>query len=173
MLTLPSVNRKRITKELEKELKNGNIYKLRQIDENNLVQLLMTIKSPDDLLYLGMRIEILLHIPIEYPFNPPKVTILTKIRHLKISPTTGAVNIKIIHDSTWSPALTLHNIATLLCDDIFKYPTIDSIECASHCCRFDGDLIDVAKRSIPEYCDIVKCRSRDVISGKIKNRPLL
>jgi len=76
------------------------------------------IKGPQGTPYEGGVFEIDIHIPKQYPFEPPKMRFNTKIWHPNISSQTGAICLDILKDQ-WSPALTIKtallSLQALLC----------------------------------------------------------
>lgn len=76
------------------------------VTEGQLRHLKGSIQGPSGSPYEGGVFEIDIHIPIEYPFEPPKMKFLTKVWHPNISSQTGAICLDILKDQ-WSPALTI------------------------------------------------------------------
>ena len=67
------------------------------------------ITGPSDTPYAGGTFFLNIHLPKEYPFRPPKVTLQTRIYHCNIDQ-HGGISLDILSDQ-WSPALS---IATIL-----------------------------------------------------------
>ena len=67
------------------------------------------ITGPSDTPYAGGTFFLNIHLPKEYPFLPPKVTLQTRIYHCNINQ-NGAISLDILSDN-WTPALS---IATIL-----------------------------------------------------------
>jgi ubiquitin-protein ligase len=61
------------------------------VTEGQLRHLKGSIQGPSGSPYEGGVFEIDIHIPIEYPFEPPKMKFLTKVWHPNISSQTGAI----------------------------------------------------------------------------------
>ena len=172
MLEFPQNRFKRIRKELSNARESGNEYNLRQIDENEMLRLRMTIKSPEDSVYLGLKIEFHVDLPIEYPFKSPKVRLLTPIRHMLISPKTGVFCISILEVYNWSPAFTITQIAIHAEQELLQTPIHDHVENASYCINADTELIEVARKSLDEYSAIVIKHSLSIINKEVPMRSI-
>merc|ERR1719376_437417 len=64
------------------------------------------IKGPDKTCYAGGTFAVVITIPSEYPFEPPKMKFDTKVWHPNVSSQTGAICLDILK-TEWSPALTI------------------------------------------------------------------
>lgn len=71
------------------------------------------IIGPTGTPYAGGVFKLEIHFPTDYPFKPPKLTMLTKIYHPNISP-SGAICLDILKNN-WSPALTISKVLLSLC----------------------------------------------------------
>ena len=67
------------------------------------------ITGPSDTPYEGGTFFVNIHLPENYPYCPPKVTLQTRIYHCNINQ-NGGISLDILQDQ-WSPALS---IATIL-----------------------------------------------------------
>ena len=67
------------------------------------------ITGPPDTPYEGGTFFVNIHLPENYPYCPPKVTLQTRIYHCNIDQ-NGGISLDILQDQ-WSPALS---IATIL-----------------------------------------------------------
>jgi len=74
--------------------------------EGNLTHWNGRVKGPEGTPYAGGLFEIDIEIPVDYPYNPPKMKFLTKIWHPNISSQTGAICLDVL-GKEWSPALTV------------------------------------------------------------------
>ena len=171
MLEFAAKYHKRIRLEMRRSNEAGNEYNLRQIDDNDMMQLLMTIKSPEDSLYLGLKIECLVNVPSEYPFKAPKFRFLTPIKHMLVSPTTGSPCISILDRDVWSPATTLVMIAKHVEEHLFQTPTRDQVDQAS-CYTIDPELLDMARGSLDQYSAVVKHHSQAIINKNVAVRSI-
>ena len=75
------------------------------ISNDNLFHFQGTIIGPDDSPYEGGIFFLNIHIPTDYPFQPPKISFITKIYHPNIYP-DGSISLDILMDQ-WSPGLTI------------------------------------------------------------------
>lgn len=64
------------------------------------------IKGPLDTPYEGGVFFLDINIPPDYPYNPPKISFVTKIWHPNVSSQTGAICLDILKHE-WSPALSI------------------------------------------------------------------
>ena len=108
----------RIMKEIKEIRKDTNAGITIDQDTSNPKHLTGTIKGPTDTCYEGGLFIVDINIPIDYPFNPPKMKFLTKLWHPNVSSQTGAICLDILKDQ-WSPALTIKtamlSLQALLC----------------------------------------------------------
>jgi ubiquitin-conjugating enzyme E2 D/E len=68
-----------------------------------------TINGPPDTVFAGGVFHLSLLYPPNYPFQPPKVTFVTKIYHPNIDSGTGFVGLSILKEE-WCPVLTVSKI---------------------------------------------------------------
>ena len=162
---------KRIRKEFRDAKEAGNEYNLRQIDDNDLLNLRMTIPSPDDSIYLGLKIECLVKVHMDYPFKPPTIKILTPIKHLLISPRTGVFSCDILDGGMWSPAIVITKIATILEENLLHEQLKDHVE-HMLCYGTDNELMKVARQSLDEYLALIRYHSQSIINKEVPIRSL-
>lgn len=67
-----------------------------------------TIEGPSDTPYSGGVFHVDIKIPTDYPFQPPRVTFVTKIYHMNING-SGGICLDILKDQ-WSPALSISKV---------------------------------------------------------------
>jgi ubiquitin-conjugating enzyme (huntingtin interacting protein 2) len=73
---------------------------------DSLEHLKGTLKGPKDSPYENGVFTVDIHIPLEYPFKPPKMKFDTRVWHPNVSSQTGAICLDIL-GKEWSPALTI------------------------------------------------------------------
>lgn len=87
------------------------------------------IMGPEDSPYQGGVFFLSIHFPKNYPFQPPKVSFITRIFHPNINK-NGSICLDILN-SAWSPALTISkvllSICSLLCDPNPDDPLVPEI----------------------------------------------
>ncbi len=71
------------------------------------------ILGPSASPFQGGIFHLEIHFPSDYPFKPPKCTMLTKIYHPNIS-SSGAICLDILKNQ-WSPALTISKVLLSIC----------------------------------------------------------
>lgn len=109
---------KRIKKEIQYlDRDSSDLYTAKPI-KGDKFHWTATITGPPDSPYEEGTFSLIIHIPTDYPFKPPKVIFTTKIYHPNINK-DGEVCLDILN-SQWSPALTISkillSIVSLLCD---------------------------------------------------------
>jgi len=95
------------------------------------------ITGPDNTPYAGGHFTVDIHIPANYPFEPPKMKFDTKIWHPNISSQTGAICLDILKNE-WSPALTLRT-AMLSLQALLSTPNPDDPQDAQVAGQFKRD----------------------------------
>ena len=90
--------------------KNGNI--------NNLKS---TLVGPKNSPYEGGIFVLDLIIPQDYPFSPPKITMITNIYHPNIA-SSGKIQLDVLNNS-WSPEMTIPK-AILFVQDLLLKPIV-------------------------------------------------
>ena len=83
----------RLTKDLTEVGKDDTTsgVKAVPVSPGNLRHLRGTIQGPLGTCYEGGVFEVYIHIPNQYPFEPPKMKFITKVWHPNVSSQTGAI----------------------------------------------------------------------------------
>lgn len=93
-------------KEIIKE--SSDVFKIINIDENNLNEWNIILFGPKDTVYENGKFHININFPNDYPYNPPLVLFKTRIYHPNINE-NGNICIDILKEE-WSPILTINKI---------------------------------------------------------------
>lgn len=103
-----SANRnKRLGKEIQDVQQDTHSNIVLTLDNPaDMTRLKGTFTGPSETPYEGGTYIVDIHIPAEYPFQPPKMKFDTKIWHPNISSVTGAICLDTL-STAWSPILTL------------------------------------------------------------------
>jgi len=89
--------------------------------DDDIMKWNVTMEGPSDTPYVGGVFFLEIHIPMDYPFKPPKMRFTTKIYHHNIRMDGGYFSLDILSDE-WSPALTISRVL-LSVVDMLKYPS--------------------------------------------------
>lgn len=84
-----------------------------EVEDDDMRQVTAFISGPPDSPFAGGTFRLLIEIPNTYPFDPPRVTFLTKIWHPNISARDGYVCLDTLGHQ-WSPAFTLKTLLLTL-----------------------------------------------------------
>jgi len=97
---------KRIGKELgEIEASPMTGIRVSLVDDGNLHNLNVVLDGPAKSPYAGGKFILLLVLPIEYPFKPPKLNFKTKIFHPNVTnDANGSMCLGILKGDTWKPS---------------------------------------------------------------------
>lgn len=98
---------KRLEKELSdiKQLAADSSISAEAVD-GDLTRWKGTLNGPEGTPYTGGVYHLIIEIPADYPYSPPKIKFDTKIWHPNISSQTGAICLDVL-GKEWSPALTI------------------------------------------------------------------
>ena len=111
---MPRTAEMRIRRELEDLLSRETTFVTAgPVDDENLFQWTATVAGPQDSPYAGGLFELVMVVPDDYPFRPPKVAFQTRIYHPNISP-DGGICLDLLRDA-WSPALTVSKLLLSIC----------------------------------------------------------
>lgn len=102
-------NRRRIAKELQ-DLERDPLpnFSASPAGDGDFRHWVGSMMGPEDSPYQGGRFGLNIQFPEDYPFNPPKLTFLTKIYHPNIN-AQGAICLSILKEE-WSSALTMSRV---------------------------------------------------------------
>ncbi|MBA0744379.1 hypothetical protein Gogos_007006 [Gossypium gossypioides] len=115
----------RISKELKQIQENPPEFFSLAPENQGMFTWQATMMGPRDSPYEGGTFELIIDIPGDYPFKPPKVAFRTKIYHPNIDSNGGSIGIDILKDKNWTPA---HNITEVLLSIYLTlgYPQLNS-----------------------------------------------
>jgi ubiquitin-protein ligase len=103
------IQKKRLSKELAQMIKDPPDLCSAGLKDSNLQNWIANIVGPSNTPYEGGLFKLDILITDEYPFQPPKMTFITKVYHCNIS-RNGSICLDILKDK-WAPSLS---IATVL-----------------------------------------------------------
>jgi len=79
--------------------------KVSLVDDSNIHNWKIIMDGPADSPYAGGKFELLLVLPHEYPFKPPKISFKTRIYHPNVTfDEHGAMCIGILKPEAWKPS---------------------------------------------------------------------
>jgi ubiquitin-protein ligase len=88
----------------------------------NVTKFKVFMRGLKDTPYMGAIYEMMVNIPQNFPFEPPKISFVTKVYHPNIS-NDGAICLDILKDA-WSPALSIEKVI-LSISSLFQEPNPD------------------------------------------------
>ncbi|EPE36696.1 UBC-like protein [Glarea lozoyensis ATCC 20868] len=107
-------SQKRITKELAEVLGNppeGIAVNL--VDEGNVHNWNIVMDGPEGSPYEGGKFKLLLVLPTDYPFKPPKISFKTRIWHPNVTfDEHGSMCIGILKPEAWKPSSKIMSVLT-------------------------------------------------------------
>jgi len=129
---------KRLEKELQdiRALSTGSSVTADSV-EGDLTHWKGHLIGPEGTSYSGGHFDIDIEIPVDYPYNPPKMKFDTKIWHPNISSQTGAICLDVL-GKEWSPALTIRT-ALLSIQALLSSPEPDDPQDAEVAEMFKND----------------------------------
>ena len=120
---------RRIKGELTKITKNLPSNCTAYLSGEDIYNWQATITGPSDTPYAGGVFYLNIHIPIDYPFKPPKINFENKIYHCNIN-SEGGISLDILQDQ-WSPSFIMSSllvsITSLLSDPNPDNPIVPEI----------------------------------------------
>lgn len=138
----------RVMRELVDNHARNNPFEIKLVD-NCWSEVQATLKPPASNIYGCKEYLVVMTVPIDYPFKPPKLRFVTKIFHMNVS-SHGYVSIPELRDQ-WSPALSLMKIAERVLHMVcFPDP--------SH--PMNPDLADLYVKRPDEYEQVVRQRNQ-------------
>lgn len=79
-----------------------------KIKDNDITTWLATITGPDGSPYKGIKYNLTINFPTEFPFKPPNIVFKDRVFHPNIS-LDGVICLDILKDQ-WSPALSIYKV---------------------------------------------------------------
>ncbi|POS83046.1 hypothetical protein EPUL_004368 [Erysiphe pulchra] len=103
---------KRIAKELAEISSNSPAgMQVSLVDESNLLNWKIILSGPEDSPYAGGKFELLLALPWDYPFKPPKLSFKTRIYHPNVTfDDQGSMCIGVLKPDAWKPSSRIINV---------------------------------------------------------------
>ncbi|KAF1748751.1 hypothetical protein GCK72_025218 [Caenorhabditis remanei] len=109
------------------------------LTDNNIRNIQGFIKGPADSPYADGIFEVMMAIPDQYPFAPPKVRFVSRIWHPNISSQTGVICLDILKDK-WAASLTIRtvllSIQAMMCSPEASDPQ-DAVVARQYITNFD------------------------------------
>ncbi|SZF01304.1 unnamed protein product [Blumeria hordei] len=85
--------------------------KISLVDESSLLNWKIILTGPEGSPYAGGSFELLLTLPREYPFKPPKLSFKTRIYHPNVTfDDKGSMCIGILKPDIWKPSSQIINV---------------------------------------------------------------
>ncbi|KAH8652688.1 ubiquitin conjugating enzyme [Tricladium varicosporioides] len=109
---MASGSQKRIAKELAEVTQNPpSGIKVNLVDESNVHNWNITMSGPSDSPYAGGKFTLLLVLPTDYPFKPPKISFKTRIWHPNVTfDEHGSMCIGILKPEAWKPSSKIMSV---------------------------------------------------------------
>ncbi|KAE8442244.1 hypothetical protein EG329_003715 [Mollisiaceae sp. DMI_Dod_QoI] len=124
------MTQKRITKELQEVLSTPPPgIKVNLVDESNVHNWNIIMDGPADSPYAGGKFQLLLVLPPEYPFKPPKINFKTRIYHPNITfDEHGSMCIGILKSDAWKPSSRIPQVLTAIQQLLLEPVPDDALE---------------------------------------------
>jgi ubiquitin-conjugating enzyme E2 D/E len=107
-------SQKRISKELAEVTTNPPAgIKVSLVDEANVHNWNIIMDGPEGSPYAGGKFKLLLVLPTDYPFKPPKISFKTRIFHPNVTfDEHGSMCIGILKPEAWKPSSKIMSVLT-------------------------------------------------------------
>ncbi len=93
---------------LQIEKDTDELIKVNLKDNDDMTSWTANITGPEGSPYKGIKYELSIKFPVEFPFKPPNIVFKNKIFHPNIS-MEGIICLDILKDQ-WSPALSIYKV---------------------------------------------------------------
>ena len=103
---------RRLKKELDEIEGNPSDKFIIQKTSDDLSRWEVLVYGPSETPYEGGRFKLIVNIPLDYPFRPPKVHFETKIYSFLVTENGKICDHCFSHANTWSPACRIRRIIT-------------------------------------------------------------
>ena len=103
---------RRLKKELDEIEGNPSDKFIIQKTSDDLSRWEVLVYGPSETPYEGGRFKLIVNIPLDYPFKPPKVLFETKIYSFLVTENGKICDHCFSHVNTWSPAYRIRRIIT-------------------------------------------------------------
>ncbi|RKF73459.1 Ubiquitin-conjugating enzyme E2 14 [Golovinomyces cichoracearum] len=135
---------KRISKEFAEVSQNTPPgMQVSLLDESNLLNWEIILSGPQGSPYAGGKFTLLLTLPPEYPFKPPKLSFKTRIYHPNVTfDEKGSMCIGILKPDAWKPSARIINVLMATQQMLIEPSLDDAVETA---------LADRYKNNLKEF----------------------
>lgn len=126
-------SQKRITKEYAEVTGNPPAgIKVSLVDDSNVHNWKIIMDGPENTPYVGGKFELLLSLPHEYPFKPPKINFKTRIFHPNVTyDEHGSMCIGILKPEAWKPSSKIMSVLTATQQLLVEPVPDDSVEASA------------------------------------------
>ncbi|TVY36164.1 Ubiquitin-conjugating enzyme E2 [Lachnellula occidentalis] len=121
---------KRISKELAEVTTSPPAgIKVSLVDDNNVHNWNIVMDGPEDSPYAGGKFKLLLVLPTDYPFKPPKINFKTRIWHPNVTfDEHGSMCIGILKPEAWKPSSKILSVLTATQNLLMEPVPDDAVE---------------------------------------------